>query len=218
MIFLVGHISSEYFVIEENAIIQKISKLYSSVNNNNPTNYFSTKMHSKQYFGLCLVALVMCQAFALPQVALQQQIEEASRKFAEKPNASKKVGLDDLDDISSNSIAVSTSKTHTHKLILFKSLQNQFYFYHLQEGNGGGFTWSSILSMLMQMLLGQNANIAGPSKNEIDDGVPASPWTNLLSVGLRVLTAFLGGPQQQVDGIDKVDNQSSSPMQVQMLP
>lgn len=65
----------------------------------------------------------------------------------------------------------------------------------------------------MQMLLGQTGGITGPSKNDIDEGVPASPWANLLSVGLRVLTALLGGPQQSVDGIDKVDNQSS-PMQV----
>lgn len=65
----------------------------------------------------------------------------------------------------------------------------------------------------MQMLLGQTGNVAGPSKNEIDDGATTSPWTNLLSVGFRVLTALLGGPQQPVDGIDKVDNQSS-PMQV----
>lgn len=65
----------------------------------------------------------------------------------------------------------------------------------------------------MQMLLGQTGGVTGPSKNEIDEGASASPWANLLSVGLRVLTALLGGPQQPVDGIDKVDNQSS-PMQV----
>lgn len=65
----------------------------------------------------------------------------------------------------------------------------------------------------MQMLLGQGGGITGPSKNDIDDGAPVSPWANLLSVGLRVLTALLGGPQQPVDGIDKVDNQSP-PMQV----
>lgn len=65
----------------------------------------------------------------------------------------------------------------------------------------------------MQMLLGQTGGATGPSKNEIDDGATTSPWTNLLSVGFRVLTALLGGPQQPVDGIDKVDNQSS-PMQV----
>lgn len=82
-----------------------------------------------------------------------------------------------------------------------------------QEGSSTGFSWSNMLSMLMQMILGQTGGVTGPSKNEIDDGAPASPWTNLLSVGLRVLTALLGGPQQSVDGIDKVDNQSS-PMQV----
>lgn len=82
-----------------------------------------------------------------------------------------------------------------------------------QEGGSTGFSWSNMLSMLMQMILGQTGGVTGPSKNEIDDGAPASPWANLLSVGLRVLTALLGGPQQSVDGIDKVDNQSS-PMQV----
>ncbi|XP_011504899.1 PREDICTED: uncharacterized protein LOC105367800 isoform X4 [Ceratosolen solmsi marchali] len=146
---------------------------------------YRTNMQSKQYLSLCLVALVLGQAFALPQQPLHQQIEEA-RKFAEKPNAMKKVALDDIEDISTNSI---------------------------QEGGGTGFSWSNMLGMLMQMLLGQTSGIASPSKNEIDEGVPASPWANLLSVGLRVLTAILGGPQQQVDGIDKVDNQSSSPMQ-----
>lgn len=65
----------------------------------------------------------------------------------------------------------------------------------------------------MQMLLGQSGGVAGPSKNDIDEGAPPSPWANLLSVGLRLITAFLGGPQQSVDGIDKVDNQSST-MQV----
>lgn len=74
-----------------------------------------------------------------------------------------------------------------------------------------------MLGMLMQMLLGQGASgIVGPSKNDIDEGAPASPWTNLLTVGFRVLGALLGGNQQSVDGIDKVDNQSS-PMQVRSL-
>lgn len=78
---------------------------------------------------------------------------------------------------------------------------------------GGGFSWANMLSTVMQMLLGQAGGIAGPSKNDIDDGAPPSPWANILSVGLRVLSALLGGTQQQADGIDKVDNQSS-PMQV----
>ncbi|CAK9800117.1 hypothetical protein ANTQUA_LOCUS2375 [Anthophora quadrimaculata] len=146
-------------------------------------------MKYNQYVSLCLVALVLGQAAALPQhpqypQQFQQQVRD-ERKFAEKPNAMKKVALDDLDDISTNQI---------------------------QEGGSTGFSWSNMLSMLMQMLLGQTGGVTGPSKNEIDDGAPASPWANLLSVGLRVLTALLGGPQQPVDGIDKVDNQSS-PMQ-----
>ncbi|XP_043593501.1 uncharacterized protein LOC122572520 isoform X2 [Bombus pyrosoma] len=146
-------------------------------------------MKYNQYVSLCLVALVLGQAASLPQhpqypQQFQQQVRD-ERKFAEKPNAMKKVALDDLDDISTNQI---------------------------QEGSSTGFSWSNMLSMLMQMLLGQTGGVAGPSKNEIDDGAPTSPWANLLSVGLRVLTALLGGPQQPVDGIDKVDNQSS-PMQ-----
>ncbi|XP_031771169.1 uncharacterized protein LOC100863284 isoform X2 [Apis florea] len=146
-------------------------------------------MNYSQCMSLCLMALVLGQAATLPQHTqypqqFQQQVRD-ERKFAEKPNAMKKVALDDLDDISTNQI---------------------------QEGSSTGFSWSNMLSMLMQMILGQTGGVTGPSKNEIDDGAPASPWANLLSVGLRVLTALLGGPQQSVDGIDKVDNQSS-PMQ-----
>lgn len=63
------------------------------------------------------------------------------------------------------------------------------------------------------MLLGQGGGIASPSKNDIEDGAPVSPWTNLITVGFKVLSAILGGNQQSVDGIDKVDTQSS-PMQV----
>ncbi|XP_043498048.1 uncharacterized protein LOC122521404 isoform X2 [Polistes fuscatus] len=151
-------------------------------------------MTFNQRVALCLVGLVIGQAAALPQhpqytqqypQQYQQQVRD-ERKFAEKPNAMKKVAIDDLEDISTNQI---------------------------QEGSSSGFSWSNMLGMFMQMLLGQTGGITGPSKNDIDDGVPASPWANLLSVGLRVLTALLGGPQQSVDGIDKVDNQSS-PMQV----
>jgi hypothetical protein len=43
-------------------------------------------------------------------------------------------------------------------------------------------------------------------------GLATSPWANLLSMGLKILTAFLGGGVPTSDGIDKVDN--SSPMQV----
>lgn len=63
----------------------------------------------------------------------------------------------------------------------------------------------------MQMLF--NPGQQGPSKTEgLDDGVAPSPWANLLSVGLKILTAILGGGGGG-DGIDKVDN-GSSPLQV----
>lgn len=38
-------------------------------------------------------------------LALQQAQEAQERKFAEKPNALKKVAIDDLDDIQTNSIS-----------------------------------------------------------------------------------------------------------------
>ncbi|XP_034938851.1 uncharacterized protein [Chelonus insularis] len=148
-------------------------------------------MQNNKLIALCLVAITLGQTFSLPQHPAyhpeqyaQQKVGE-ERKFAEKPNAMKKVALDDIDDIGSNQI---------------------------QENSAAGFSWSNMLGMIMQMLLGQTTGITGPSKNEIDDGVPSSPWANLLTMGLRVLTAILGGAQQPVDGIDKVDNQSS-PMQ-----
>lgn len=62
-------------------------------------------MQKNQYFALCFVVLILCQAFALPQQVNLQQIDDG-RKFAEKPNAMKKVALDDVDDISTNSIQV----------------------------------------------------------------------------------------------------------------
>ncbi|XP_072930224.1 uncharacterized protein [Epargyreus clarus] len=107
------------------------------------------------------------------------QIEE--RKFAEKSNALKKVALDDLDDIQTNSIS------------------------------DGGFSWSNMLGMIMQMIF--NPGGTGPNKSDnIDtDTVSPSPWANLLSMGLKILTAILGGGASS-DGIDKVDN-GSSPMQ-----
>jgi len=73
-------------------------------------------MQYNQCVSLCLVALVLAQAAALPQhpqypqqypqqYQQQQQVRE-ERKFAEKPNAMKKVALDDLEDISTNQIQV----------------------------------------------------------------------------------------------------------------
>ncbi|XP_044020887.1 uncharacterized protein LOC122860896 isoform X1 [Aphidius gifuensis] len=153
-------------------------------------------MQYKKLIAICLIGLTLGQAATVPQYpvyepkSISEQSQErmsSERKYAEKPNASKKVGHEDLEDVSSNQI---------------------------QDTVGAGFSWSNIVGMLMQMLLGQGAaGIAGPSKNDIEDGTPsASPWSNLLTVGLKVLSAILGGNQQSVDGIDKVDNQSS-PMQ-----
>lgn len=66
----------------------------------------------------------------------------------------------------------------------------------------------------MQMIFSPAAN-QGPNKSEgLDEGpVAQSPWANLLSVGLKILSAFLGGGAQPSDGIDKVDN-GGSPLQV----
>ncbi|CAH0625417.1 unnamed protein product [Chrysodeixis includens] len=127
----------------------------------------SVRTHNPQYYS---------NSLPLPQ---QEQAQE--RKFAEKPNALKKVALDDIDDIQTNSISE------------------------------GGFSWSNMLGMLMQMFF--NPGTTGPNKSDnIDtDAVSSSPWANLLSIGLKFLTAILGGGASS-DGIDKVDN-GSSPMQ-----
>ncbi|XP_050512571.1 uncharacterized protein LOC114331353 isoform X3 [Diabrotica virgifera virgifera] len=126
------------------------------------------------------------------------QFQRAERKFAEKPNAIKKVALDRLDDVESNSIAESSDNG---------------------LASGGGFSWSNLLApenyigMLMQMIFNPGGN-QGPNKSDDLDTapVPTSPWANLLSVGLKILTAILGGGNTGGDGIDKVDN-GNSPMQ-----
>ncbi|KAF9424267.1 hypothetical protein HW555_000660 [Spodoptera exigua] len=131
----------------------------------------SVRTHNPQYYSNSLPA---------PQ---PEQAQE--RKFAEKSNALKKVALDDIDEIQTNSIS------------------------------DGGFSWSNMLGMLMQMIF--NPGTTGPNKSDsIDtDSVSPSPWANLLSMGLKILTAILGGGASS-DGIDKVDN-GSSPMQTVLL-
>ncbi|XP_056631985.1 uncharacterized protein LOC130442041 [Diorhabda sublineata] len=118
------------------------------------------------------------------------QLQRAERKYAEKPNAIKKVALDRLDDVETNSIAESSDNSIT---------------------NGGGFSWSNLLGMVMQMIFSPGGN-QGPNKSDdLDTPVQPSPWANLLSVGLKILTAILGGGNTG-DGIDKVDN-GNSPLQ-----
>ncbi|KAK9875661.1 hypothetical protein WA026_009457 [Henosepilachna vigintioctopunctata] len=127
----------------------------------------------------------------VPQLPSQRQ----ERKFAEKPNAIKKVALDDLsNDLETNQIS---------------------------DSNGEGFSWSSLLTfinstpltgMLMQLIFPPGA-ATGPNKSDSldDNSVAPSPWANLLAAGLKILTAILGGGTGG-EGIDKVDN-GGSPMQ-----
>lgn len=69
------------------------------------------------------------------------------------------------------------------------------------------------LGMVMQMFFnGQNAQNFPSKSDDIDNGVAPSPWANIISVGLKIITALLGGGANN-DGIDKVDN-GNSPMQV----
>lgn len=135
------------------------------------------------------------------------QYDENDRKFAEKPNALKKVALDDIDeDIQTNQI------------------------------QDNGFSWTNMLGTLMTMFFNNAAN-AGPNKSDDIDtgssgGLAPSPWANVISVGkligsrriaivaklidyigLRIITTLLGGGATN-DGIDKVDNGGGSPMQV----
>ncbi|XP_045774112.1 uncharacterized protein LOC123873340 isoform X2 [Maniola jurtina] len=98
---------------------------------------------------------------SLPHPHREQIAEE--RKFAEKPNALKKVALDDLDDIQNNSISDS------------------------------GFSWSNMLGMIMHMIFNPGGNGPNKSDNlDTDVGSP-SPWASLLSMGFKILTAILGG-------------------------
>lgn len=74
---------------------------------------FCCRMQCNQYASLFLVALVLGQAAALPQSPQYgQQVQQRpreDRKFAEKPNAMKKVGIDDLNEVNSNQIQVRVS-------------------------------------------------------------------------------------------------------------
>jgi len=86
-----------------------LSEIVPTLNHNGSVSH--CRMRYIQYVSLCLIALVLGQAAALPQHSVypqqyQQQQVGGERKFAEKPNAMKKVGIDDLEDISTNQIQV----------------------------------------------------------------------------------------------------------------
>ncbi|XP_022900890.1 uncharacterized protein [Onthophagus taurus] len=70
-----------------------------------------------------------------------------------------------------------------------------------------GFTWTSLIGSLMHMIFSPAQQ--GPNKSDDLETTNTSPWANLISVGLKILKAFIGGGGG--DGIDKVDN--GSPMQ-----
>lgn len=67
---------------------------------------------------------------------------------------------------------------------------------------------------IMQMIFNPGT-ATGPNKSDnLDaDSAAPSPWANLISMGLKILTAILGGGASS-EGIDKVDN--GSPMQVRI--
>lgn len=72
-------------------------------------------MQYKKLVAICLIGLTLGQAATVPQYpvyepkSISEQSQErmsSERKYAEKPNASKKVGHEDLEDVSSNQIQV----------------------------------------------------------------------------------------------------------------
>jgi len=152
---------------------------------------------------LLTIAYPQNEAYQLRQLTgrqqQQQQQEQASpvyrsadanvRKFAVKPNAQKKVALDDIEDdtgIEGNQI----------------------------QETPLGFSWSNMLSTLMTMFFNGAANNNAPNKSDdIDNsvGLGGSPWANIISMGLKIINTLLGGGAPS-DGIDKVDN-GASPMQ-----
>ncbi|KAH8288509.1 hypothetical protein KR054_004158 [Drosophila jambulina] len=122
-------------------------------------------------------------------VQREESLAAQGRKFAVKPNASKKVALDDIeDDLESNQIQETV-------------------------GGPGGFTWSNMLSTVMTMFFNGAINQAPTKSDDVDNsiGLGGSPWANVISMGLRIINTLLGGGAPS-DGIDKVDN-GGSPMQ-----
>lgn len=129
------------------------------------------EMLSQSTSGWCFVTLLMSSlimsTIALPQqqIAMREQsqrLDTNNRKFAEKPNALKKVALDDLDDdIQSNQIG----------------------------DNVNGFSWSNVMGSVLQMLF-NGGLMAGPNKSDDVEPAPAfgqSPWAQIFSVGKKTV-------------------------------
>lgn len=113
-------------------------------------------------------------------VYIPQRAED--RKFAEKPNAIKKVTFEEIEEIKNNEI-----------------------------GDSVGFSWSNILSTLLRMVFPQDNAFtsSGPSKENSEGSAPTL-WQNLLQLGLKILSAIMGGGAQS-ESIEKID--SNSPLQ-----
>ncbi|XP_076243611.1 uncharacterized protein LOC143184908 [Calliopsis andreniformis] len=140
-------------------------------------------MYYKQYIFLCLAMLVLGQTATLPQSPqYSQQLQQGMRedkKFIAKPNAVKKVAVEETDLVNNNII---------------------------EEADNSGFSWTNIVSMAKQVLLGKGA--ADPSKNEIESDVPTSAWKSVISIALKIITAVIGGPRyNNIEGLDKENEQ-----------
>lgn len=87
--------------------------------------------------------------------------EEGNRKFAEKPNALKKVALDDIDDdIQTNQIS---------------------------DNGVGGFSWTNMLGTLMTMFFNNAGNLQPSKSDDLETnggGLSQSPWANVISIGI----------------------------------
>lgn len=85
-------------------------------------------------------------------------VKENARKFAVKPNASKKVALDDVDNDLSDT--------------------------HIQEAPIG-FSWSNMLSTILNMFFSGGALVPSKSDDiETTGGFAGSPWANVISMGM----------------------------------
>ncbi|XP_059480363.1 uncharacterized protein LOC132199563 isoform X2 [Neocloeon triangulifer] len=151
---------------------------------------------------LVYLALISVNALVLPALAIPP------------PSSSRQARISSVHDASvvyGNSYDERKYDRPNKKLVRQDEADNDIASNSIQEN---GFSWGTMLSTVMQMLFTPALN-AGPNKSDSIDtetGVSTSPWANILAVGLKILSAILGGGgASSVDGIDKVDN--ASPLQ-----